>query len=151
MIHASSSSLNYPLLRASWIQSPLNLLSRRTTGCWCCDSSHPPHRVACSSSSSTVQINHCCQMPDQSSVIACTADDWDRQCKWSWSGLYLIAMYSRRSDHDQMLIRNQCYSCIYNCHSQLPTVHFHGNIAQCANIEISSLTKLLHMNTHNTT
>jgi len=56
MIQASSSSLTYPLLRASCTQSPLDLPARRSTGCWCCDSSHPPCRCVACSSSSTVQL-----------------------------------------------------------------------------------------------
>jgi len=45
MIHACTSCLNYALLHVSCAQSPLDLPAQCTTGCWCCDSSHPPCRV----------------------------------------------------------------------------------------------------------
>ena len=65
--------------------------SPRTTLNWLLMLRQLPSSPACSvQQQQHWTINHCCQMPGQSSVIACTADDWDEQCKWSRSGLYLI-------------------------------------------------------------
>ena len=109
---------------------PLDLPHKpqRTTGCWCCDISHPPCHVACI----TVQlitVSKCRVRPSLYSrwlrPEPTRPSDRDQACTWS----QVIATYPRRTDQ---LIAIKCWSrqeyihvslfsfCIFYICSQLP-------------------------------
>jgi len=76
---------------------------QRTTGCWCCESSHPPRHVACI----TVQLITVSKCPVSPSLYSrrlrpepSQPSDRDQACTWP----HVIAAYTRRSDRDRMLI-----------------------------------------------
>jgi len=98
IIHVSLSSLQLPHC-ALCTQAPLDLPPQCTTGCWCCDISHPPRHVACI----TVKLVTVSKCPVSPSLYSRwlrpepTQSDHDQACTWS----QVIAMYSRRSNTDR--------------------------------------------------